>query len=131
MPSPPSSQQQIDAALDALVTGKQVWALLDNAQRADILRECLLLLKQHLKAIAESATARKGTYESGLGEEMYVHKLISVLVPAWNTALLQLMISLPVVAACGWCTCTLSPPYTDGRGTEQFDLVGMMQFIAT
>lgn len=71
VPAAPTSQNGIDEALDALVKGKEAWALLSNKDRADILRECVLLMKKHHKAVAENAAAKKGTYESGLGEEMY------------------------------------------------------------
>ena len=51
--------------------GKEVWAQLGNHEKADSLKQCLLLLKKHLRAIARNAAARKGTYENGLGEQMY------------------------------------------------------------
>lgn len=79
MPAASSTQEEINKALEDLVKGKEVWAQLGNQEKADLLRRCLLLLKKHLRAIAGNAAARKGTYENGLGEEMYG---LSVLVPA-------------------------------------------------
>ena len=83
-------------ALDALIKGAEAWSLLSNGQKADILRACLLLLKKHHQAAAENAVSKKGSYESGAGEDLCVASVTACLlwpccVPVYGSHLSRVM----------------------------------------
>jgi hypothetical protein len=42
-----------------------------NDKKSELLHDCVKHLNVHMKAAAQNAARIKGTYESGLGEEMY------------------------------------------------------------
>lgn len=71
-PIPPTSEADLDAAISALQTKAPEWAATPPAGRAALLRACLPTVLAVAEEAAAAATAAKGSYGQGIGEELVV-----------------------------------------------------------
>jgi acyl-CoA reductase-like NAD-dependent aldehyde dehydrogenase len=67
-PIPPSTN--IDQVIAALNDKAQAWADLKPAERAALLRECITTTMDVAEEAATAATAYKGSFGGGIGEEL-------------------------------------------------------------
>jgi acyl-CoA reductase-like NAD-dependent aldehyde dehydrogenase len=69
-PIPPTSLDDIDAAVQRLELKKAEWVALPASARADLLEECIQIGLEEAPALAATSVKTKGSYGSGLGEEL-------------------------------------------------------------
>ena len=69
-PTLPTSLDDINAAVQRLELKKTAWVALPASARADLLEECLQNALTEAPALVATSVQTKGSYGSGLGEEM-------------------------------------------------------------
>lgn len=69
-PQPETPPDQIEAMLARLDKSKYDWVRLGTAERAELLRRCLKGALELAREVAGAGAAAKGSYESGLGDEL-------------------------------------------------------------
>ncbi|BDA42382.1 hypothetical protein COCOBI_03-2690 [Coccomyxa sp. Obi] len=68
-PVPATPLKELEVTLQALDAKKEEWANLTTLKRAELLRETLKSVIEVSKEAGEAATAAKGSYGTGIGEE--------------------------------------------------------------
>ncbi|KAL6744764.1 hypothetical protein V8C86DRAFT_3006176 [Haematococcus lacustris] len=67
---PSTPKPELDASLARLQAGSSAWVRVDVAERASLLKTCMDNMVRHAEDFARLGVAAKGSYGSGLGEEM-------------------------------------------------------------
>lgn len=85
-PRAASSSDEIETAIGEVCAARQAWADLDLIARARLLEDCQALLKASLTDVCAESAALKGSYGTGLGEEMCGRRVSHLVLPLRSLA---------------------------------------------